>query len=72
MIKAMIQEKIDKLFGELESITSKVVTTELKKQKTTSITEMTKESLGAEDMKRLMVISMQLQMLSNIEGAKKC
>lgn len=70
MIKKMIEAHINNLFSELENIAKEVAEIEVEKQSATSLKKLTQESISKDVQKRVMAVTMQLQILNGIEGAK--
>jgi hypothetical protein len=70
MIKKLIEIHINNLFSELEKIAKEVAEIEIEKQGATSIKKLTEQSISKDVQKRVMAITMQLQILNNIEGIK--
>lgn len=70
MIKKLIENHIGNLFKELETIAKEVAEIEIEKQGATSIKKITQQSISKDVQKRVMAITMQLQILNNIEGVK--
>jgi flagellar biosynthesis/type III secretory pathway protein FliH len=73
MIRKMLENHINSLFEDLQKISEKIAKSEIEKQNTNSVLKLTEQVLDKEVQAKILSISMQIQILVNIEtGVKKC